>query len=128
VTYAMLDKERRQRTHERAEQIMAQRKFIRGPALPPLGKTAQPIPEWALELIKEADKDRTSSLQSTYASETVNGEVVTGEVLAKRDVAQLRRAAADLDVGLRAPIIASGEGWLLSIQVGPRKKPKVAAA
>ena len=107
---------------KRAEQ-MAERKWVKGPALPKLGKQAQPVPQWALDLIKQADQDREASFSCAYTNETINGEVVSGEVIAKRELAQLRRAAAQLDVGLRAPLVKiDDKHWQLSIEVGARKK------
>lgn len=102
---------------------MAERKWLKGPALPALGKTATPVPQWALDLIKQADADREASFSVSIAGETIAGEFVSGEVIAKRELNQLRRAAAQLDVGLRAPIVKiDDKHWQLSIQVGARKK------
>jgi hypothetical protein len=102
---------------------MAERKWVKGPALPKLGKQAQPVPQWALDLIKQADQDREASFSCAHTNETINGEVVSGEVIAKRELAQLRRAAAQLDVGLRAPLVKiDDKHWQLSIEVGARKK------
>lgn len=102
---------------------MAERKWIKGPGLAPLGKVATPVPQWALDLIKQADSDREASFSVNIASETIDGELVSGETIAKRELNQLRRAAAQLEVGLRAPIVKiDDKHWQLSIQVGARKK------
>ena len=103
---------------------MAERKWVKGPALPALGKVAQPVPQWALDLIKQANEDREAAFSCSYTNEkTKDGEVVSGEVIAKRELAQLRRAAAQLDVGLRAPLVKiDDKHWQLSIEVGARKK------